>query len=232
MTVVLLDDLHCSSSQLPSSATLLSLILHTDRDYSLAAVEHRTLLPGEDVARLVGGRAQQAALALSADEEWDRMEAQVALRHARSMQQETAVAVLPMSLRRDEPAMWAVLMAMAVLAAFVSQLVTTPILWFGRSANAKYEDEGLITGEAGEGGAYVACVQVAMLLLQLAMLIQLGEPSGVTAAAGCGTSSWFGHLGGALIMAAILAKLLHLARVGDASGLRVRLSNRQVSRKC
>lgn len=138
-------------------------------------------------------------------------------------------AALPRSLREEEPAMWVVLMVMAVLAAVVSQLVSTPVLWFGRSASAKYDDEGLVTGEGGEGAAYVATAQVSVGLLQLAMLIQLGEPSGGAASAGCAASSWFGHVGGAAIMAALLAKLLHLARVGDASELRVRLSDRRVS---
>jgi hypothetical protein len=142
-----------------------------------------------------------------------------------------APAAMPLSLREEEPAMWAVLMAMAVLTAIGAQLVTAPVLWFGRSASAKYEDEGLVTGEGGEGGAYVATAQLSICLLQLAMLIQLVEPAGGAAAAGCAASSWLGHVGGAAIMGALLAKLLHLARVGDASELRVRLSDGRVRKQ-
>jgi hypothetical protein len=149
--------------------------------------------------------------------------------HAVPRRLQNAAAVFPLSLREEEPAMWALLMAMAVLAAVVSQLVSTPVLWFGRSASAKYDEECLVTGEGGEGAAYVATVQASVCLLQLAMLIQLGEPTGGAASVGCAASSWFGHVGGAAIMAALLAKLLHLARVGDASELRVRISDRRVS---
>jgi len=134
---------------------------------------------------------------------------------------------LPLSLRADEPAMWAVLFTLALLAAITLQLATSPLLWFGRSAASKYEDEGLVTGEGGEGGAYVATAQGAILFLQIGLLIQLGEPTGTGAAAGCGASAWFAHLGGAALLAALLTKLVHLARVGDSQA-RVRLGDRRL----